>query len=49
MPNNWDLDKKLDVGKKYNKYLKVKQKAGQKFQPSVKVQLILHFEVIFYL
>ncbi len=30
--NTWDLD----VGKKYNKYLKVEQNVGQKLQHSVK-------------
>ncbi len=31
-----DLHKKMDVEKKYNKYLKVEQKVGQKHQTSVK-------------
>ncbi len=36
MTNTWDLDTKLDVEKKYNKYLKVEPKVGQTRQPSVK-------------
>ncbi len=36
MTYNWDLNKNLDVGKKYNKYLEVEQKVEQKLQPSVK-------------
>ncbi len=36
MTNAWDLNKKLDVRKTYNKYLKVEQNVGQKLQSSVK-------------
>ncbi len=36
MMNTWDLNKKLDVGIKCNKYLKVEHKVGQKLQSLVK-------------
>ncbi len=49
MTNTWDLDKKLYVGKKFNRDLKVEQKVEEKLQPSVKsitYTLKSHFNLI---
>ncbi len=50
MTNTCDMDKKVDVGKKYNKYFEVEQKVGHKRQPSVKRRTYtLNSHFIYYL